>query len=256
MNKKIIIIVSALVLISLVFVVRVISTHQKEQKRVNNLPKIAIVLDDWGYNTNNIDLLNSIDAPLNISILPNLIYSKAIAAYCSKRDDREVMLHMPMEPENNKIRLEDNTLLTSMDKATINKLIDKALDTVEDTKGISGHMGSKATKDSRLMGSVMDSAKLNSLYFLDSKSTLYSVAEETASGKVPYIKRDVFLDNDSSKEYINKQFDLLIESAKLQGYAIGIGHDKVNTLEVLSNRIPEVKDIDIKFVLVSELIER
>ncbi len=256
MNRKTIIIVSALVLISLVLIARVIRIQQKEQKRINTLPKIAIVLDDWGYNTNNIDLLNSIDAPINISILPNLTYSKVIAVAVSKRVDREVMLHMPMEPEDNQIRLEDNTLLTSMDADTIGNLIDKALDTVENAKGISGHMGSKATQDLDLMGSVMDSAKLNNLYFLDSKSTLYSVAEEKAKGKIPYIKRDVFLDNDSNKEYINKQFDELIEKAKLQGYAIGIGHDKVNTLEVLFNRIPKVKDIDIKFVLVSELIER
>ena len=256
MNKKAIIIISTLVLISLVLIVRVIRIHQKEQKRISSLPKVAIVLDDWGYNTNNIDLLNSIDAPLNISILPNLTFSKAIASTVSKRDDRQVLLHMPMEPESNQVRLEDNTLLTSMDAAIINKLINKALDTVENAKGMSSHMGSKATQDSRLMGSVMDSAKLNNLYFLDSKSTLYSVTEEKAKGRVPYIERDVFLDNDSNKEYINKQFDILIERAKLQGYAIGIGHDKVNTLEVLANRIPEVKDIDIEFVLVSELIER
>ena len=256
MNKKTIIIASTLLLISLVLIAIVIRVHQKEQKRINSLPKIAIVLDDWGYNTNNIDLLNSINAPLNISILPNLTYSKAIAVAVSKRDDREVMLHMPMEPENNQIRLEDNTLLTSMDAATINKLINKALGTVENAKGISGHMGSKATQDSHLMDSVMNSVKLNNLYFLDSKSTLYSVAEDKAKGKIAYIKRDVFLDNNSDKEYINKQFDILIERAKLQGYAIGIGHDKANTLEVLSDRIPKVKDIDIEFVLVSELIER
>ncbi|HOX09363.1 MAG TPA: hypothetical protein PLA52_01830, partial [Candidatus Omnitrophota bacterium] len=38
-------------------------------------PRIAIVLDDWGYNTKNVDAVAAIDAPLTLSVLPALPYS-------------------------------------------------------------------------------------------------------------------------------------------------------------------------------------
>ena len=40
--------------------------------------KIAIVLDDWGYNLNNLPILKQIKYPMTLSILPNLAYSKRI----------------------------------------------------------------------------------------------------------------------------------------------------------------------------------
>jgi len=37
--------------------------------------EIAIVLDDWGYNSNTMSALERLPAPLAVSVLPNLPYS-------------------------------------------------------------------------------------------------------------------------------------------------------------------------------------
>ena len=41
--------------------------------------KIAFVMDDWGYNLNNMHALGQIRYPLTLSILPGLNYSRTIA---------------------------------------------------------------------------------------------------------------------------------------------------------------------------------
>ena len=48
--------------------------------------KIAIVLDDFGYNADNLDVLFAINSPLTVSVLPNLPYSRRIAEEARKLD--------------------------------------------------------------------------------------------------------------------------------------------------------------------------
>ena len=89
---SLIIIVASLLLYALV-------TRPKKMPKVS-VPikgKIAIVLDDWGYNLNNLKTLKKIRYPITASILPNLSYSKALAGELHKRSI-EIILHLPMEP--------------------------------------------------------------------------------------------------------------------------------------------------------------
>jgi polysaccharide deacetylase 2 family uncharacterized protein YibQ len=46
----------------------------------------------------------------------------------------------------------------------------------------------------------------------------------------------------------------LVEIAIAKGEAVGIGHDKKNTLEALNKIIPELKNKDVQFIFLSELI--
>ena len=54
----------------------------------------------------------------------------------------------------------------------------------------------------------------------------------------PVLKRDVFLDNIDAKQPIRDQIRQLKSVARKKGYAIGIGHYRTNTLEVLIQDIP------------------
>lgn len=218
--------------------------------------KVAIVLDDWGYNMNNMELLNSIEIPLTISVLPNLTYSYRIAHAQNTRKNREVILHMPMEPESDAIALERNTLLTSMKREEITDIFNTALKAVPHANGISNHMGSKATKDRRLMRIVMEGLKTKDLYFLDSLATPDTVCEEESKKTgVRFVKRDIFLDNLSDRDYISSQLDKLKKAAIRSGNAVGIGHDRELTLEVIKD-LSEDPPKDIEFVLLLDLIER
>ena len=219
--------------------------------------KIAIVIDDWGYNMNNIKLVDSIDIPLTISILPSLRYSTRIAKTQQANKDREVILHMPMEPEDKAIRLEENTLLVSMDKSKILTLLGASLKTVPYAKGLSNHMGSKATQDKGLVKVVMEELQRNKLYFLDSLATPDSICQQEAEGlKLKFVKRDVFLDNIADREYISSQMDKLIKLAKQRGFAVGVGHDRTLTLQVIKEKAQRLKSNEIEFVFASELASR
>ena len=94
----------------------------RRPKKVIKIPailkgKIAIVIDDWGYNLDNLYLLGQIKYPFTASVLPGLGYSKAVAAELHKRGF-QIILHLPMEPHE-KYRLEKNTILASMDEQAI-----------------------------------------------------------------------------------------------------------------------------------------
>jgi uncharacterized protein len=215
-------------------------------------PKIAIVLDDWGYNTKNVNGLMEIEKPITLSILPDLPYS-AFVANKARESNFEVILHMPMEPKA-RMRLEAGTLFTVMDDDEIRSNLAKALESVPYAKGVSNHEGSKATEDGRLMRVVFGELKNESLFFMDSFVTNDSVCESLAKEmKVRFAKRDVFLDNESGPAYIKKQFVKLIDLAAKNGGAVGIGHDRPNTIAVLKEMIPRIEEKGIELTYISEL---
>ena len=216
--------------------------------------KIAIVLDDWGYNLNNIGMLYEIKQPLTLAILPNLKFSKKISQDSYQRGF-EVILHLPMEPKE-KYSLEKNTILTSMDKVQMLSAISNALSSIVYAKGVSNHMGSMATSDTRTMEIIFKELRRRGLYFLDSYVITQSVCQELASKSgLRFAKRDVFLDNSNDPKYIREQINKLTAKAKLKGYAIGIGHDRRNTLRVLKEVLPKLERDGYKFVFVSELTQ-
>lgn len=216
--------------------------------------KIAIVLDDWGYNLNNQPLIEGIKVPLTASVLPALSFSRK-AAELLHNHGWEIILHLPMEPQE-KYRLEKNTIMVGMDEAGIRGILDKDLESVPHVTGVSNHMGSRATSDARTMQAVFGELKKKHLYFLDSFVSGQSVCSGLARKMgLAFAQRDVFLDNQEETGYIRAQIYKLKLKARAKGSAIGIGHDRKITLEVLKEVIPEMEKEGYKFVLLSELVK-
>lgn len=214
--------------------------------------KLAIILDDWGYNTKNLEGVLEMNIPLTLSILPGLPYSTFIANKAKERN-MEVILHMPMEPEA-KIRLEADTLYLSMDRQEIISRIDAALESVPHAKGVSNHEGSKATADEKLMRIIFEELKSRQLFFVDSFVTNKSVCEELAKEmKVRFLKRSVFLDNKNDASYIKGQIEKAIELAGKGEGIVAIGHDKPNTITAIREMLPRLAENDIALVCISEL---
>jgi polysaccharide deacetylase 2 family uncharacterized protein YibQ len=215
-------------------------------------PKIAIVLDDWGYNLHNLRIAEEIKQPLTMSVLPNLDYSRTVCEELHKRGF-EIILHLPMEPRE-KTDLEKNTIMVSMDQNTIRNIIDADLKNLPYASGVSNHMGSVATEDSTTMTTVFKELKKKKLYFLDSfvssRSVCYNLARKI---KLRFARRDVFLDNQENAPYIKNQIAKLKSKAKIHGQTIGIGHDRKVTIEVLKEVLPELEKEGYQFVYVSEL---
>lgn len=217
--------------------------------------KIAIVVDDWGYSLNNIRIAGEIKLPLTAAVLPNLKYSAEAADQLHKQGF-EIILHLPMESQS-KLGMEKNTILTSMSEGQIREIIAQGLKNVNYARGVNNHMGSKATQDQRVMQETFKELEDKGLYFLDSAVTADSVSSDLARRmNVPFIKRDVFLDNKSDPEYIRGQFNKLKKVAKKNGFAVGIGHDRTMTLEILKEVMPELEREGYSLVFVSELVER
>ena len=216
--------------------------------------KIAIVLDDWGYNLNNAELLRQIDEPLTLAILPRRAYSSRVAEL-AKELGKETILHLPMEPHQEKqYQLEPDTILVSMSKQDILRILNADFKGLPGLRGISNHMGSRATGSEDLMKIIFEELKKKKLYFLDSLTGKTVCAELAGEMKLPYARRDVFLDNKSDPKYIMSQFEALAKTAKQYGFAIGIGHDRKKTMEVLARAIPEFKKRGFRFVYASELV--
>ncbi len=215
--------------------------------------KIAIVVDDWGYNLNNLYILDGIKSPFTASVLPGLEYSRAIASELHKRGF-QVILHLPMQPRE-KYELEKNTILTSMGAQSIINIIGEDLTDIRYAVGVSNHMGSSATEDTRTMSIVLNELKKRNLFFLDSLVSSKSVCADLAKRlQVKFIKRDIFLDNKEDAGYIRSQIYRLKKKAMLSGYAVGIGHDRKVTLEVLKEMMPDLEKEGYKFVFISDLV--
>lgn len=217
--------------------------------------KIALVLDDWGYNLKNRDFITVNDYHVSVSILPFRAYSATIAKLAHDKN-KDVIAHIPMEPESRgSYHLEENTLLAGMGKGEAMKILSSALKDVPYAKGISNHMGSQATQNKPLMKIVMEFLKERKFFFLDSVVTSKSICQVSAKKfGVPFIRRNVFIDNENDPVYIRKQIMELARKAKVSGVAVGIGHDRTVTISVLNEMIPELMKEGYEFVNLSEII--
>ncbi|MEK6715344.1 MAG: divergent polysaccharide deacetylase family protein [Candidatus Omnitrophota bacterium] len=226
----------------------------QKAKPMPYIVKVAIVLDDWGYNRNNLEILRLIEYPLTLAVLPNLAYSQEIAQEAHGLN-KEIILHLPMEPQaSEKLRLEQDTIMTQMPKDKILAILAQDLENLSYAVGVSNHMGSKLTLDEKAIKIIFEKLKEKRLFFLDSitsKSICKKVAENLG---VRFVGRSVFLDNNLNEDYIAQQMRLLVKKAKIKGSAVGIGHDRKITLETLKKLMPELeKEEGVQFVFVSEL---
>ena len=191
-------------------------------------PMIAIVIDDMGINRKRTADISSLKYPLTSSFL-TYGYDINKQIDLSVSSGHEIMLHAPMEALG-KVDNAPDVLTTSMSINEIKKNLQAMLNKIKNIKGINNHMGSKLTQDKERMQAVMEVLKNNDLFFLDSKTSSQSVADEIAKKMgVKHAARNVFLDNTNDKEYILKQLALTERLAHKNGYAIAIGHPTSQT---------------------------
>lgn len=216
--------------------------------------KLAIILDDWGNNFSLTKYAVDIQRPVTLSILPNLPSSRRIAEEAAGHG-LGVMLHMPMQPANNRQPLEPDTILTTTSDEDIVRYLDKALASVPHAQGLNNHMGSAATADARVMRSVLTYLKKRRLFFVDSAVTPATRGPAVARAVgVSFTKRDVFLDNVPDPPAIQRQLEKAKRIAVARGYAVAIGHDRKVTLDEIRKAVPEFERQGVRFVLVREVL--
>lgn len=220
------------------------------------LGKIAVIVDDSGYNIQDCHFLSLIPHPLTVAILPELAYSRDIAA-CARQNGKEVMLHLPLEPHQTAEHYRQGYIITDeMSPAEVAGRFQEALSAVPFAEGINNHMGSKATEDTELMSLVFDQLAAKNLFFIDSRVTVNSICAPLARRKgIPFAERDVFLDNRNERTYIEGQFRELAREAKEKGQAIGIGHARTLTWQIIKEQTEKLTNEGFQIVPVEELVK-
>jgi len=219
--------------------------------------KVAIIMDDLGRGLSPARKLLAIAQPVTLAILPGETHAVAVAD-TAHAAGREIMLHLPMEPQGYPVvDPGDDALLLSQGDGELRESVLALLGRVPHAVGVNNHMGSRFTEDERGMAVVMQVLKEQQLFFIDSLTSSHSVGSHAAGeAGVPVMRRDVFLDNVAEVGAIVREIDRLAEKARRNGSAIGICHPYPETLAALQQELPRLAREGIEFVKVSELVAR
>ena len=220
-----------------------------------NNPRLAIIIDDLGYDRSAADAVLALSFPLTVSVLPHLPLSSEVAEEAQRRGD-QVMLHLPMESEADGAKPEDIELRVGMNAAQVNETLAGMLETVPYAVGVNNHQGSRATADPALMQALMPALRQRGLFFIDSRTDAKTVAYDTAERNgVRAASRKVFLDDVASREAILKQLELAARDAQRDGFTIAIGHPRPATIAALSDGVPHLEANGIHLVFASQLAQ-
>ena len=229
----------------------------KSRSLLRRAGKIAIVIDDFGHTSQRlVKQFCQLPFPLTLAVLPNegrgdAIAERALAA------GHEVLVHLPMEPdgypENDP---GPDAVMVDQDADEIRWHVRQAIDQVPGAVGLNNHMGSRATADARVMGLVLEEVSRHPLFFLDSRTTPESQGWKIAQDAgIPSIQRDLFIDPLEEVTSVEENLWELAELAARNGHAVGVGHDRQQTLSALEYVLPRLERRGFRFVPVSQLAQ-
>lgn len=217
--------------------------------------KLAIIVDDCGYDLSSVRTLTDTGLPFSYAILPYKQFSSDVLEIV-KNTGHVPMLHLPMEPLDRSAMSEGSvTILTDMSRDQVISLTRKAVNSLPGIMGINNHQGSKATANAATMKAAMQEIKRQGLFFVDSRTNSKSVGASTAQAMgVPTARNDIFLDNSSDVSAIRQQIYKAMEMAEKNGSAIAICHARPNTAKAWKMYADEFKKTGITFVHVTDLL--
>lgn len=126
--------------------------------------KLAVIIDDCGYDLAPVRKLVNLNAPFSYAILPYKDFSSD-ALHVIKGGGQTAMLHLPMEPMDRTAMSEGkSTILTDMTAEQVQQLTRKAVDSLPGIEGVNNHQGSKATSNEATMKAVLKVLKQQGLF--------------------------------------------------------------------------------------------
>ncbi len=218
-------------------------------------PAISIIIDDMGKRLDNGRRVLALPGPVACSFLPGERHTEQLARRAASIG-REVLLHLPMESVDGR-RLDAGAVTLDMTEGQFVATVEADLRSVPYAIGINNHMGSLLTRHPGHMLWLMRVMQRQApMVFVDSRTTVATVARRIAlENGVPATERNVFLDNELGAEAIAFQFERLLGLAEKQGTALAIGHPHPQTLALLEQRIPQLRERGIRLLAVRDLID-
>jgi polysaccharide deacetylase 2 family uncharacterized protein YibQ len=233
----------------------------REPSKVNILPtvkKVAILIDDIGYDFPLLHELIMIDEPLTFAILPYYPHS-VDAARLLHAKGREIILHLPMEPHSYPDEQPGvGALFLTMSNDQIRKQIEEDIAMIPFVSGVNNHMGSRFMEDEAKLLILFNYLKKRNLFFIDSRTTPSSRAKEIAKKSgVAFISRKIFIDAEHNyRTTLQNLMQLSVIAYEQSSEPIlAIGHPYPDTIRALRKAIPALKAEGVVIVPVSDLFK-
>jgi uncharacterized protein len=214
----------------------------------------ALVLDDAGYNLEELQAFLELPGIFTVAVLPNLPHSRE-AARMVLAAGKDLILHCPMGPTG-----EENpgpgAILVGLDPGEIEARLARAFASVPGALGMNNHMGSRATADVALMTTVLGFLKKEGRFYIDSRTTPDTVGPRIAQALgVPFAQRDVFIDDDTEPDQVRAAWFRGVEEAKDRGSAILIGHvQNRSVLDILRSGEKELSGRQVRLARLPDVI--
>lgn len=222
---------------------------------VDIVPRIAIIIDDMGYHEKLGNRMIGLDMNLTFSFLPHAPFTlrQEELAYQAGRD---ILVHLPMEAKDPTWDPGPGTLHVKDPPEILRSITRDNLLAVPHAIGANNHMGSKFTEDPTAMHQVLSVLARHGFFFIDSYTTPKSTGmNEAKKLGLPTGRRHVFLDNVHDQKDVCRQLERLVEKARADGWAIGIGHPNQATLQALTSCRDRLQK-SVRIVGVQELLQK
>jgi len=211
----------------------------------NNKPKLAIIIDDV-TTSYQIKQIQSIGFKTTLSFMPPTPQHNNSAEIAQELPF--YMIHLPMEAKYFKNE-EKNTLHVDDSYEKIEKRVAQIRKWYPNAKFTNNHTGSKFTSNEEAMDKLFKALKKYDFIFVDSRTIGKSMGKKMAKKyNMPYISRNVFLDNEQNFEYIQSQLKKAISIAKKNGFAIAICHPHQATIDTLKRSKDLLKGVDLIYL--------
>jgi len=219
-------------------------------------PMIAIVIDDSGHDPAKTQRLADFDqGVLTFAFLP---YVERLAEQTEavRTAGHEILLHLPLEPLNPELDTGPNALTITQSPGEFTERLAWNMARLDGYVGVNNHMGSRFTADRPAMQRLMAALAEQGLLFLDSRTTTATVGESTAAeAGVPFLRRDVFLDNEPDAGHVAQQLREAEAVAQRQGFAVAIGHAHPWTTDAIEAWAPAARARGITLVPLTALLK-
>ena len=228
-----------------------------DHQLLDRQPAIGLIIDDLGYTYERDRKAIALPGPVGYAFLPHTPYAIELANLAHSLG-KEVLLHQPMQAmdDNNEPYLGLGALTLDMGKDEFIFTLQNNINSIPHVIGVNNHMGSLLTQHPGHMSWLMEVISENEdLFFVDSFTANSSVVQKIANENwVLNIRRDVFLDHHRDPAHIKRQFDYLLQTARQNGIALGIAHPYPETLKVLEQQLPRLREKGYRLLPISQLL--
>lgn len=209
------------------------SGGETEPKEDKDGPKLALVIDDFGYNSDIAESILKLDLRATWAIIPTAPRCEKIAALAVERG-QPFLLHVPMQALIDSDGGRGYMIGVDTPKEKIVSCVAALRRRFPKAVGVNNHRGSKATAHKPTMQAFMQAMAKTNWGFIDSRTTAKTVAEQTAREyHVPVARNDAFIDGTEDLPTMKRQLTKALKAAKKRGFAVAICHARVKTLPFL-----------------------